>query len=400
MAEKGRSKPKFVPAAKVTTAAKSGEPPAWAISTVVGTIILVLLLYTFPFLASWLPFANSDYFWIGLIALPFVAMIAAMIVSKTIDYRRAQSWTQTTGTIVRSEMTVTHHRFPGEAETVKNAPAVEYEFTAGGRKYRGSRIGIGDDSGGENSAATLARYRKGAQVAVFYDPDDPRNCVLERGGPLADVTFVSGSAADAQAANVKSAAGGAPQKTQVSKRGCLIESVALIAVGYALYWMITRGVTAIRANFANSNPEFVVFATCFGLAVLLFFVGYRRYLKQAQNWPSVQGTIVKSEVTAFTETDNGRTRRMHRAEIEYSYRVGDHDYRSTQLQLGLTSAGSKRSAEKTAGKYREGDTVTVHYDPANPGIAALATSMGPAWLLLGVTVFCFGVAVFGLGLTK
>lgn len=400
MAEKGRSKPKFVPAAKGTTVGKTGEPPALAIATVVGTIIFVLLLYNFPILASWLPFADSDYFWIGLIALPPVAMIAAMVISKTIDYRRAQSWTQTAATIVRSEMTVTHHRFPGEAETVKNAPAVEYEFTAGGRKYHGSRIGIGDDSGGENSAATLARYRKGAQVTVFYDPDDPRNCVLERGGPLADVTFVSGSAAAAQAANVASAAGGAPQKVQVSKRGCLFESAALIAICYGLYWMVTNGVTAIGTNFPKSNPEFVVFATCFGLAVLLFFTGYRRTLKQAQSWPSVQGAIVKSEVTAFTETEKGRTRTKHRAEIEYSYRVGDHDYSSTQLQLGLTSAGSKRSAEKTAGKYREGDTVTVHYDPANPGTAALATSTRPAWLLLGIALALFGVAVFGLGLTK
>jgi hypothetical protein len=246
----------------------------------------------------------------------------------------------------------------------------------------------------------LARYRKGAQVTVFYDPDDPRNCVLERGGPLADVTFVSGSAAAAQTANTAIAASGAPQKVQVSKRGCLIESVILIAIGYALYWMVTNGVTAIKANFANSNPEFVVFAVCFGLAVLLFFTGYRRYLKQAQSWPSVPGRIVKSEVTAFTETDNGRTRTRHRAEIEYSYRVGDHDYRSTQLQLGLTTAGSQASAAKTAGKYRLGDTVRVHYDPANPGTAALATSTKPAWLLFGIALALFGVAVFGLGLTK
>ena len=206
MAEKGRSKPKFVPAAKVTTVAKSGEPPAWAVATVVGTIGFVLLMYWVPAIAfAIFPFAHSDYFWIGLIARPFVTLIAAMAISKTIDYRRAQSWTQTTGTIVRSEMTVTHHRFQGEAETVKNVPAVEYEFTAGGRKYHGSRIGIGDDTGGANSEATLARYPTGKLVTVFYDPDDPRNCVLERGGPLADVSFVSGSASAAQAANAVSA---------------------------------------------------------------------------------------------------------------------------------------------------------------------------------------------------
>src|ERR1044071_9511809 len=115
MAEKGRAQPKFIPAANVTTAAKSGEPPVWAIVTIVGTIGFVILLYSVPEIAyASFPIAHSDYFWIGLIALPPVAMSAAMIVSKTIDYHRAQGWTQTTGTIVRSEMAVTRHRFPGE----------------------------------------------------------------------------------------------------------------------------------------------------------------------------------------------------------------------------------------------------------------------------------------------
>ncbi len=62
-------------------------------------------------------------------------------------------------------------------------PAVEYEFSVGGRKVRGNRIGIGEDSGGADTEATLRRYTVGAAVTVYYDPANPKNCVLERGVP-------------------------------------------------------------------------------------------------------------------------------------------------------------------------------------------------------------------------
>ena len=66
---------------------------------------------------------------------------------------------------------------------MKTMPAVAYEFSVGGRKVRGNRISVGDDSGGVNTAATLKRYTVGAAVTVYYDPANPKNCVLERGVP-------------------------------------------------------------------------------------------------------------------------------------------------------------------------------------------------------------------------
>jgi hypothetical protein len=66
---------------------------------------------------------------------------------------------------------------------VKNVPAVEYEFSVSDRTYRGARIAIGDDSGGANIEATLARYPVNKNVTVYYEPADPNNCVLERDVP-------------------------------------------------------------------------------------------------------------------------------------------------------------------------------------------------------------------------
>src|SRR4051794_28241849 len=120
MGDGRQQKPKFVPAAQLTTRARDGAPPQWALTTVVVTIGFVVLLFSFPGIAyAIFPFAHSYYFWIGLIVLPMVVLVVVAAASKSIDYRRAQSWTTATGRIVRAELVAKHHRFQGEAETVE-----------------------------------------------------------------------------------------------------------------------------------------------------------------------------------------------------------------------------------------------------------------------------------------
>jgi hypothetical protein len=397
MAEKGHSKPKFVPAKRTTTLGKSGEPPTWAVATVAGSIIFVLLLYNLPFLVSWLPFAQSDYFWIGLIFLPMVTLLVAAVVAKSIDYKRAQSWSTVTGKIVRSELAEKRHRFQGEQEKIENVPAVEYEFETGGRKYRGTRIGIGDDTGGANTEATLARYRLGSDVTVYYDPDDPRNCVLEKGGPFAR----DDAPAPAVAAQVTDVAApvarAAPAKAKPASGLTSLISLALIGLIIAL---IFNGTDYFTQHFPKGEAKVSVFAICFGLAGLVFFLGYRNYLKQALSWPTTPGTITRSEVESYRDTDNGRTRTMWRPVVEYAYRVNARDYHGNQIKLGLTTSGSQNFATKAAGKYREGQAVSVRYEPGNPGNAALENPVGGAWWILLIPLGCFALAAYTLGVFK
>jgi hypothetical protein len=375
--ERGR-RPNFVPAGQETTRANDGAPPTWALATVAVTIAIVGLLFWAPGIAyAIFPFAHSDYFWVGLIALPFVVLIAAAAASKGIDYKRAQSWTTTTGRVVRSELEVQHHRFSGEAETVENVPVVDYEFTVGGRKYLGSRIGIGDDAGGANTEATLARYVVGHDVTVYFDPNDPKNCVLERGGPLAH--------ADSSAP----AEGG----------GALYSLVHLALIG-AIVALIVEGPDYFAQRFPNGDVDVSVFALCFGLAALILFLAIHRRSKRAQGWPSVRGTVVKSEVEMFRERIDGSLTTSYRPVVEYSYRVRDRDYRSNQIKLGVTVSGSQAAAAKTAGKYRAGSTVDVHYDPANPGTAALENPTGMTWLILLIPAACVALAAYTLGVFR
>ena len=64
-------------------------------------------------------------------------------------------------------------------------PKVEYEFTVGMdfNKVSGNRITLADIEGPHGAKETLARYRVGTSVPVYYDPANPRESVLDREPP-------------------------------------------------------------------------------------------------------------------------------------------------------------------------------------------------------------------------
>jgi hypothetical protein len=396
MAQERAQKPKFVPARTQTARGRDGTPPPWAIGVMVAIIGFVILMYSFPGLAyAIFPFAHSDYFWIGLIVLPFVALIVVASASAGLDFRRAQGWSETTGRITHSQLEVRRHRFAGEPETVENVPAVEYEFSAGGRKYLGSRIGIGADTGGANTEATLKRYPQGAAVTVYYDPNDPRNCVLERGGPFAAKS--SASAPGEPSATTPKLVLGAARPSALR----VIEGlVVLAAIGGAIWWLIARGPDFIEAQFPKSDPPIVIFAACFGLAALALFIATHRYSRQAQSWPRVTGTIVRSEVESFREMTGGHTSIMYRPAVEYAYTVGALALRGTQIKLAMTTSGSQDYAQSVVKKYPQGSKVDVHYDPANPATAALENPTGATWWVAALAAAAFALSVSQLGIFK
>jgi hypothetical protein len=91
---------------------------------------------------------------------------------------------------------------------------------------------------------------------------------------------------------------------------------------------------------------------------------------------------------------------MHRPVVEYAYRVNERDYHGNQIKLGLTNSGSQKFATKAAGKYREGQAVSVRYEPGNPGNAALENPIGGTWWILLIPLGCFALAMHTLGVFK
>lgn len=87
-----------------------------------------------------------------------------------------RSWPSVTGKVGLSEVRV--HRTDGHDT---DFPHVSYTYEVDGKTHRSSNILPGGDVGGINVESTLARYPKGAEVTVYYDPHNPKDAVLEPG---------------------------------------------------------------------------------------------------------------------------------------------------------------------------------------------------------------------------
>ncbi len=350
------------------------EPPPWAIGIVVGSIAVVVL--TSMFLQgsdnSWrdaLPFTNSDYFWVGLIALPFVTLLVVAVLAKMIEVRQASTWATAMGRIVTSETEARRHRFVGDATTVKTVPIVEYEFSVDGHIWRGNRISIGEDAGGENTEATLRRYPVGAVVSVHYDPTNPKKSVLERGIP------------------------------DGVRKGMFILLVFGAAVAAGGYWLVTRAPRLIEEHLpsARADAPVVIFVACMGVLALLFFIASWRVSRRAADWPRVVGTILSSGSEKVEKSSKSGSRTLYVPAVEYGYRVNDVDYVSRQIRPGVVVFANEDYAKKVAARYSPGASIEVRYDPANPASAALESSGGLHWLLLAVALGCFAIAAYAAG---
>ena len=90
----------------------------------------------------------------------------------------SQHWRQTTGVVVKSRVEVSG------GETTSVTPKIVYEFDVAGRRYRSEQIRAGDRYFSIRSSGdaydVVDRYPVGAQVTVFYDPNDPTQAALER----------------------------------------------------------------------------------------------------------------------------------------------------------------------------------------------------------------------------
>ena len=90
--------------------------------------------------------------------------------------KAVKSWPSVTGKVGISEARI--HRTDGHDT---DFPHVSYSYEVNGKTYRSSNILPGGDIGGVNVESTLARYPKGADVTVYYDPHNPKDAVLEPG---------------------------------------------------------------------------------------------------------------------------------------------------------------------------------------------------------------------------
>lgn len=88
----------------------------------------------------------------------------------------------------------------------------------------------------------------------------------------------------------------------------------------------------------------------------------------AQAWPSTSGTVIKSRVEV-----SGGDHTSVSPFVLYEYQVDGQPYQASQIKAGdvFMAVRQQRSSYDIVEKYPVGMQVTVYYDPANPGMAAL-----------------------------
>jgi len=120
-----------------------------------------------------------------IVAIPFVIIALIFIVLALRNSRKAnlsRNWPETTGKIIASGIDPRRSHTSGGYST-SYYPVVQYQYQVEGRTYLSNRITFGGEIGyGWTNMAQkqVDNYPPGANVAVFYDPNDPATAVLER----------------------------------------------------------------------------------------------------------------------------------------------------------------------------------------------------------------------------
>ena len=111
----------------------------------------------------------------GLLNVIFLAIIFAT----RRKMAAVQTWSSTMGTVLASYL---ERRSSGKSGST-NYPVVQYSYQVGGQSYQGAKIAPGMEVGGTGAGKVVNRYPQGAQVMVFYDPNNPSDAVLEKKAP-------------------------------------------------------------------------------------------------------------------------------------------------------------------------------------------------------------------------
>lgn len=125
-----------------------------------------------------------DKYWIAfLIVGPLIGLLGLATIVKYFEVRRARTWLSARGRIVKAASEMRPVKIGDGVAEMREFAAVTYEFSANGKKHKGTRVSIGEDLGNNDVAGTLIRYPSGSDVTVYYDPNDPTKCLLEREPP-------------------------------------------------------------------------------------------------------------------------------------------------------------------------------------------------------------------------
>jgi len=304
-----------------------------------------------------------------------LALLLGVAVYKTLQVRAARAWPSVAGKVVisgaevRDVKVMDSERKGGFRTEQRNFANIVYEYPVAGKKLRNNRVSIGEDRGNFEVAETIAKYPVGAVVTVYYNPLHPNEAVLERDLPK-------------------------------GLWGCLgIGTVVVLAIvfGSAIgLHAITEFVTTKIPG--QGNAAAAVAFGAFGTVIALFALVLHRQASLARKWPVVTGTIKLSEIEQYraARLDGGSgSRVMYQRKVAYTYKYNDLTYTNNHATLASSVASSSSwLVRKSTTDYKDGASVKVFVNPANPSQATLEPRAGFVWVLWLATAAIWGVAYY------
>lgn len=147
---------------------------------------------------------------------------------------------------------------------------------------------------------------------------------------------------------------------------------------------------------------FGIFFTFIGLVFTLLgsFEMYQGW--RTQDWPSVPGRIISSEIESRdsrSRSSGGRSRTDtdYSVKIRYAYEVAGQSLEGTRIQYGYQSHDGRASARKEQSRYLPAKEVQVYYDPDNPSRSVLVKGAGTSWLAIGLGSLALVLGLFTMG---
>ena len=119
-----------------------------------------------------------------------------------------------------------------------------------------------------------------------------------------------------------------------------------------------------------------VFKAALGLFLVMMGVGGTLYLwgswqkaEETRKWTPAEAIISSSQVLTDRATPHSPPRYV--AEVHYRYQFNGESYTSRRIKRVDGPSSQKSRSEATVAKYRPGQTVTCHVNPAQPDFAIL-----------------------------
>ncbi|HZK61325.1 MAG TPA: DUF3592 domain-containing protein [Anaerovoracaceae bacterium] len=146
----------------------------------------------------------------------------------------------------------------------------------------------------------------------------------------------------------------------------------------------------------NANPVTlgIIFAIVGGAIFFLFALPPLQYSNTSKSWPTVPGTITRSNVDIWRS--DGKTH--YQPDIAYNYAVDGKKYSSSKITVGDPPLDNNVTlAKRLQAEYPAGKEVVVYYDPELPESSALkpGTKTGD-YLLAAIAAIFFFVGLFAL----